>query len=296
MLSLFTDFAPTCRPLEKPSGWRAAEGDLDQAGLGDGVAEAVVATGPAAARSRSTSVGSSSPRSSSGSADAAGCLPVLVHAATYCSSAAPVRLPEFDCPSPFVVDTWRPPLLDDLHGQREVGSIGGSSLFADEVEPSIRHLPPAVAPPPPPESFQAAQCAVGMPTGPPPSTAVVMPPPPPLPPVFMDVSCGPVHMMLPPPSQAPCLQLAQSGLGLELGSPGFPTIGSQGHHFGTCKPCAFVHTKGCGNGTQCLFCHLCLPGEKKRRQRERFNIQQRARDAGVPAAALGGSRPTPSHC
>jgi len=54
----------------------------------------------------------------------------------------------------------------------------------------------------------------------------------------------------------------------ELGSPDFPTVGSQGHRFGNCKPCAFLYTKGCGNGVLCSFCHLCDPGEKKRRAKE----------------------------
>lgn len=53
-----------------------------------------------------------------------------------------------------------------------------------------------------------------------------------------------------------------------LGSVSCPTVGSQGHWSGACKPCAFLYTKGCGNGAQCSFCHLCEPGEKKRRAKE----------------------------
>jgi len=49
----------------------------------------------------------------------------------------------------------------------------------------------------------------------------------------------------------------------------FPTIGSIGHFMGHCKPCAFVGTKGCTSGYECKFCHLCAPGEKKRRKREK---------------------------
>merc|ERR1719221_604363 len=49
------------------------------------------------------------------------------------------------------------------------------------------------------------------------------------------------------------------------GSPELPSVGSVGHSAGRCKPCAFLHTKGCGNGVLCQFCHLCEPGEKKRR-------------------------------
>lgn len=55
----------------------------------------------------------------------------------------------------------------------------------------------------------------------------------------------------------------------ELGSAEKPTVGSAAHRFGTCKPCAFLYTKGCNNGVGCTFCHLCDAGEKKRRQREK---------------------------
>eukprot|EP00440_Ansanella_granifera_P052074 gb/GFBE01056459.1/.p1 GENE.gb/GFBE01056459.1/~~gb/GFBE01056459.1/.p1 ORF type:complete len:299 (+),score=50.51 gb/GFBE01056459.1/:1-897(+) len=48
-----------------------------------------------------------------------------------------------------------------------------------------------------------------------------------------------------------------------------PSVGSKGHYAGLCKPCAFVHTKGCGNGQACEFCHLCDAGARKRRQKER---------------------------
>merc|ERR1740121_2062164 len=54
------------------------------------------------------------------------------------------------------------------------------------------------------------------------------------------------------------------------GSAELPSAGSEGHSLGRCKPCAFLHTKGCGNGVLCQFCHLCEPGEKKRRQKEKL--------------------------
>merc|ERR1711939_255019 len=56
----------------------------------------------------------------------------------------------------------------------------------------------------------------------------------------------------------------------ELGSFLMPTIGSLGHQVGRCKPCAFAHTKGCADGVNCKFCHLCEPGEKKRRRKEKL--------------------------
>lgn len=55
----------------------------------------------------------------------------------------------------------------------------------------------------------------------------------------------------------------------QLGSYEMPTVGSAGHQVGNCKPCAFLYTKGCDNGAQCPFCHLCAPDEKRRRQKEK---------------------------
>lgn len=49
-----------------------------------------------------------------------------------------------------------------------------------------------------------------------------------------------------------------------------PSLGSASHHLGKCRPCVFVHKKGCSNGYDCLFCHICQPGEKQRRKRDRW--------------------------
>jgi hypothetical protein len=65
------------------------------------------------------------------------------------------------------------------------------------------------------------------------------------------------------------LQLASAIQEPDLGSKDLPTVGSLGHKTRTCKPCAFLHTKGCENGVNCPFCHLCNPGEKKRRLKEK---------------------------
>mmetsp|Transcript_4668 Transcript_4668/g.11331 ORF Transcript_4668/g.11331 Transcript_4668/m.11331 type:complete len:246 (+) Transcript_4668:69-806(+) len=66
----------------------------------------------------------------------------------------------------------------------------------------------------------------------------------------------------------------------EVAAAVLPTMGSAGHFDGTCKPCAFFHTKGCRQGFGCEFCHLCEAGERKRRRKEKVTLlrQQRAWD------------------
>jgi len=67
--------------------------------------------------------------------------------------------------------------------------------------------------------------------------------------------------------------------GPALGSPEMPSVGSSGHFKGSCRPCAFLHTKGCDNGLACTFCHLCEPGERKRRQKEKLQHRRAAQQA-----------------
>lgn len=61
----------------------------------------------------------------------------------------------------------------------------------------------------------------------------------------------------------------------QVGTLELPTVGSKGHFMDACKPCAFVYKQGaswtsagCQSGVLCVFCHLCEPGEKKRRKKE----------------------------
>jgi len=57
------------------------------------------------------------------------------------------------------------------------------------------------------------------------------------------------------------------------------SMGSVGHALGKCKPCAFFHKEqGCQDGEACNFCHLCKPGEKKRRQKEKFEAMRLRRE------------------
>jgi len=101
---------------------------------------------------------------------------------------------------------------------------------------------------------------------------------------------APVHQTLfrcaPPPAPfevapvaAPVLRLAEAVAPPELGTPAMPSVGSMLHHNRECKPCTFFHTRGCENGQDCQFCHLCGPGEKKKRLR-----QQRAQKREAKAA------------
>jgi hypothetical protein len=101
-----------------------------------------------------------------------------------------------------------------------------------------------------------------------PTAMSTLPPPPPPP------SASPnVIVPLPEESTAHLAPKSPSSLGLadtttepELGTAEFPTVGSANHRFAACKPCAFLHKQGCGNGVNCSFCHLCDAGAKKRRQ------------------------------
>jgi hypothetical protein len=59
-------------------------------------------------------------------------------------------------------------------------------------------------------------------------------------------------------------------------SPEWPSVGSVGHFSGQCKPCVHFHKKGCRNGTECTFCHLCDAGEVKRRQSKKCARRQQS--------------------
>lgn len=77
-----------------------------------------------------------------------------------------------------------------------------------------------------------------------------------------------------------------------LGEPTLPSVGSEGHALGICKPCAFFLKATCESGYDCGFCHLCSPGVKKLRKKE-WKQQRKAARSGVPdfltACALCGA-------
>jgi len=82
-------------------------------------------------------------------------------------------------------------------------------------------------------------------------------------------------MLHTPPPPRPLLRLSDVLSVPELGSSELPTRGSLGHRVGTCKPCAFAWKEtGCANGVECPFCHLCGPGERRLRKKERKSMWQ----------------------
>jgi hypothetical protein len=65
--------------------------------------------------------------------------------------------------------------------------------------------------------------------------------------------------------------------GVESAAESIPSKGSSPHQWGACKPCAFFLKDGCENGVDCVFCHLCDAGERKRRKKERREIKKELR-------------------
>lgn len=80
----------------------------------------------------------------------------------------------------------------------------------------------------------------------------------------------------------------------QLCPPGMPSIGSVHHALGNCKPCAFVHTKGCSSGKACQFCHLCAYGCAKRRKKAWKQQQQRAAESWRNCLRTGAAMGMPT--
>lgn len=55
------------------------------------------------------------------------------------------------------------------------------------------------------------------------------------------------------------------------------SAGSVGHEMGCCKPCAFIWKDGCMSGAECPFCHLCPPGEIKKRKKDKAQFRKVSR-------------------
>lgn len=59
--------------------------------------------------------------------------------------------------------------------------------------------------------------------------------------------------------------------------------------FPACHPCAWFHKSNCKNDKDCIFCHLCPPGELK--NRKKLKIQKLRGMDGTPTP--GGASPSP---
>merc|ERR1719420_552013 len=66
-----------------------------------------------------------------------------------------------------------------------------------------------------------------------------------------------------------------------------PSMGSNSHGTGKCLPCAwFWKPKGCQNGKDCQYCHMCPEGELKARKKAKVNAIRMG--ALLPASAQPG--------
>jgi len=68
---------------------------------------------------------------------------------------------------------------------------------------------------------------------------------------------------------------------------GLWSIGSAEHSMGTCKPCAFLwkDASGCQHGANCKFCHMCPPGEVKKRKKQKIVMRKMVRQFNQPQVA-----------
>jgi len=218
-------------------------------------------------------------------------------------------LPDIEYPSPVSVrntfldtDIGRPPSLDEFYQERLLQSAPGSAafqpskVFDSQVDEEPEFIPsnekqhigrdqgitswPRTMSGEVLEDFIAAgvACVTDI-KGQSPS-AKEMPPPPPSQnaPEFVAAELPPLPGKgygyaadLPVPVKLAQVLIADEP---EVGTPEVPTMGSRNHRLGTCRPCAFFHTKGCSSGADCEFCHLCDSGEKKRRAKQRAVLRK----------------------
>jgi len=92
---------------------------------------------------------------------------------------------------------------------------------------------------------------------------------------FIEADASAVHLSQAQSASPDAVAAVAAVEDLQLGSLELPTVGSKDHYFQKCKPCAFVHKKGCNSGVNCQFCHICGPEIKRRRQLERLDAKRR---------------------
>eukprot|EP00439_Symbiodinium_sp_Y106_P082910 s679_g22.t1 len=104
---------------------------------------------------------------------------------------------------------------------------------------------------------------------------------------FLPGALGAVGEM--PWTNTPDMQAATAKLEADLqamdGSPvkvsyteSWPSVGSQQHGTGECRPCAWFWKKGCLNGRECLHCHLCPEGELRRKKKDAGKFRSAPKD------------------
>ncbi|CAE7247412.1 unnamed protein product [Symbiodinium natans] len=233
---------------------------------------------PSACRSRSTSVGSSRVENSTNdlTPEKTVVYPSLLDVSRNMDLPQPGTvaklpgvpgLPDIEYPSVLQLDFGEPAFIPTPSTQAgtasssscPVSSIGappGLELMSDERLTSS--CPASMMEMPPGFEDEALPIVI-------PKMQAVVPPPPVEPPVLPGtLPLEPTEPPAAPTDPAECAEI--------LGLPAYVdftglcvSLGSAGHGTGTCKPCAFFHTKGCSSGKNCTFCHMCPPGEKKRR-------------------------------
>eukprot|EP00928_Gymnodinium_smaydae_P085538 TRINITY_DN69020_c0_g1_i1.p1 TRINITY_DN69020_c0_g1~~TRINITY_DN69020_c0_g1_i1.p1 ORF type:complete len:206 (+),score=29.69 TRINITY_DN69020_c0_g1_i1:40-618(+) len=67
-----------------------------------------------------------------------------------------------------------------------------------------------------------------------------------------------------------------------------PSVGSDGHALGTCRPCAHHSRKGCFKGEACTFCHLCTFDDILRyKERKKANKRRGASNSQHDGSRIG---------
>jgi len=107
---------------------------------------------------------------------------------------------------------------------------------------------------------------------------------------------GPMQRPLPELTRGRDIPLPEQGKldAPVLGSAQLPSRGSASHGKETCKPCAFVVQGTCKNDVECLFCHLCEPGEKKRRRKVWLKNKREAQGMKDESSSAGSSSGSPT--
>jgi hypothetical protein len=206
---------------------------------------------------------------------------------------------------------FRPCSLRTLNSEFSMGGLSGIRELSSGEDPNVEHAAPAAAG----NSSEAAHLArmvetlraenemlrASLPAGASKKSIIASLEPTPSPSCpAMGFANNPMHpapmevapiflapsLVPPPPAmQADSCVSHDIALTSSAGSPEqLPSAGSAGHYAGQCKPCVHFWKKGCRNGSECPFCHLCDANEVKRRQAKKASLQKRA--------AFGGARAT----